>query len=183
MLHCPQAILDGSYLKVEVDLEDGVPWEQKQWRLYFPDGKRVVGRSINAQAIYDANGNMILINNVYAPSNPPDMFWLYTEIEDEIGGPARRITIQHSTDAYSQNVLSPLRHISRVLRDRKWCAMSQSLRMYSLTKQVMRSEASFQKPRMQLVASSLNQKPKHQMVQLLKRKQQKDQSKRRMRQV
>jgi hypothetical protein len=47
---------DGSYLRFQIQA-DGTSWLNKQWTLFYPDGRRVVGRLDQAEHIYDANGN------------------------------------------------------------------------------------------------------------------------------
>jgi hypothetical protein len=84
-------MVDGSYLKVEIDA-DGSDWQQKLWRLYYPDGRVVVGIKNKVQGIFDANGNGILIQRVI------DQTGNYTAIffNDYSN---RQIVIQH---AYAQ---------------------------------------------------------------------------------
>jgi RHS repeat-associated protein len=47
---------DGSYLRFQI-YADGTSWWTRQWTLFYPDGRRVVGRFDQAEHIYDANGN------------------------------------------------------------------------------------------------------------------------------
>jgi hypothetical protein len=54
---------DGSYLKLEI-YADGSDWQKQNWYLYFPDGRRVVGRGDQVEALYDANGNAIRVANI-----------------------------------------------------------------------------------------------------------------------
>jgi hypothetical protein len=87
--------LDGSYLKLEIPTATGASWTMQQWTLYFPDGKIVKGRYVQAQEIIDANGNKIIIENI-SGANP------YTRISDEIGpGSAneRAIVINYHTES------------------------------------------------------------------------------------
>jgi RHS repeat-associated protein len=49
---------DGSYLRFEISA-NGSSWVNQQWTLFYPDGRRVVGRYDQAEHIYDANGNGI----------------------------------------------------------------------------------------------------------------------------
>src|SRR5437773_3149054 len=61
---------DGSFLKLEINA-NGSNEGTQQWYLYFPDGRRVVGRGYEAEKLYDANGNVISFSNVLdAESNP-----------------------------------------------------------------------------------------------------------------
>jgi hypothetical protein len=51
---------DGSYLRLQIHA-DGSSWAQKQWTLFYPDGRRVAGRFDQAEHLYDANNNGIHI--------------------------------------------------------------------------------------------------------------------------
>ncbi|HET9217610.1 MAG TPA: RHS repeat-associated core domain-containing protein, partial [Terriglobia bacterium] len=51
---------DGSYLRFQINA-NGSSWFNQQWTLFYPDGRRVVGRGDQAEHIYDANGNGIHI--------------------------------------------------------------------------------------------------------------------------
>jgi RHS repeat-associated protein len=51
---------DGSYLRFQINA-NGSNWANQQWTLFYPDGRRVVGRFDQAEHLYDANGNGIHI--------------------------------------------------------------------------------------------------------------------------
>jgi RHS repeat-associated protein len=54
---------DGSYLRFQINANGSSPLSQ-QWTLFYPDGRRVLGRSDQAEHLYDANGNGIHLANV-----------------------------------------------------------------------------------------------------------------------
>src|SRR5688572_29464 len=51
---------DGSYLRFQIQA-NGTNWFNQQWTLFYPDGRRVVGKGDQAEDIYDANGNAVHI--------------------------------------------------------------------------------------------------------------------------
>ena len=53
---------DGSYLRFQINA-GGTDWTQQQWTLFYPDGRRVLGRYDQAEHLFDANGNGIHITN------------------------------------------------------------------------------------------------------------------------
>ncbi len=53
---------DGSYLRFQISA-NGSSWQNQQWTLFYPDGRRVLGRFDQAEHLYDANGNGIHIAN------------------------------------------------------------------------------------------------------------------------
>jgi RHS repeat-associated protein len=81
---------DGTFLKLEIDADGSSPWWQKQWTLYFPDGRRITGYSDRADAIYDANGNRIDIQQL---CRDPECNSPYTQISDAFG---RAVTIDYN---------------------------------------------------------------------------------------
>lgn len=50
---------DGTYLRVEIPTvgpnESLATWSQKQWTLFYPDGRRAIGKGGKVDAVYDAN--------------------------------------------------------------------------------------------------------------------------------
>ncbi len=81
---------DGTFLKLEIDA-DGSSWAEKQWTLYFPDGRRITGYTDRADAIYDANGNRIDIQQL---CRDPECNTTYTQVSDSFG---RAVTIDYDT--------------------------------------------------------------------------------------
>jgi RHS repeat-associated protein len=82
--------VDGSYLKVEIyaDGDNVNSWKEHKWRLYYPDGRMIVGIYDNAKEIYDANGNKIEIVGTSDQSGE------YTTIR-YADGSNREMVIQH----------------------------------------------------------------------------------------
>jgi hypothetical protein len=91
--HLTYYTVDGSFLKVEIDAYGTslTDWEQREWRLYYPDGRVVVGTKDQVSAIYDANGNKIEIVRVI------DETGVYTKIRFDYDY-TREIVIQHGYD-------------------------------------------------------------------------------------
>lgn len=77
---------DGSYLRLQINA-DGSDWRNKQWTLFYPDGRRVVGRSDGAEHLYDANNNGIHITSQTENGHT------VSYIADDFG---RKIRIEHS---------------------------------------------------------------------------------------
>jgi RHS repeat-associated protein len=77
---------DGSYLRFEIHA-DGSSWTNQQWTLFYPDGRRVVGRYDQAEHIYDANGNGIHITK--ATENGHTVSYITDDFD-------RSIRIEHS---------------------------------------------------------------------------------------
>ena len=76
---------DGSYIKVEVldNVDDNIPgdgstlttanWDQRQWIMYFPDGRRVEGMGSQTDKIIDRNGNSIRVVPGTTPLGDPQV--------------------------------------------------------------------------------------------------------------
>ena len=77
---------DGSYLRFQINATGGVPTNQT-WTLFYPDGRRVIGRGDRAEHIYDANGNGIHI------ANQTENGHIVTYISDDFG---RSIRLENS---------------------------------------------------------------------------------------
>ncbi len=85
---------DGSYLKLEIDA-DGGNWANKTWTLYFPDGRRALGKGSQIQALLDANGNQVTFENGCYDSS---CLRPYTQIfhEQDRNNPNRKIVISYN---------------------------------------------------------------------------------------
>lgn len=54
--------IDGTYVRLTFDRDDGLNWENNRWALSMPDGSKITGGNEN-QKIWDRNGNFIEIQN------------------------------------------------------------------------------------------------------------------------
>ncbi len=100
---------DGSYLKVEIYADGTTAWREKDWYVYYPDGRRVVVSPVNGTVdSYDSKNNRIRISN-YCHSWP-DGCDPYTSIQDD-GGHEIRISYNvtdanTSTDTWLRDTIS-----------------------------------------------------------------------------
>src|SRR5262249_29913832 len=82
---------DSTFMKLEIPA-DGTDWTQKQWNLYLPDGRRIMGKNTTATGLWDANNNHIqFVSDCYdSTCDQP-----FTAIRDDLG---REIRIDVNTD-------------------------------------------------------------------------------------
>lgn len=75
---------DGSFLKLEIIADGSLDWWNKDWRLYFPDGRRAIGQGAQLATLIDSNGNQIhFTNDCYDPPPGGDCDRPYTIISDD----------------------------------------------------------------------------------------------------
>lgn len=94
---------DGTFLKLEIDASVGTDtWWDKTWTLYYPDGRRITGRTDTVEAIYDANGNKVEFQRTCRKGDPnctaPEL-----NITDDVGRSINVTFLTNSDEITSAN--------------------------------------------------------------------------------